>query len=187
MITSWFWHLRSPVRIYRSLNMSSDTYASMAAFGGPLGVGAVLEFIDMGGNVLVATSSAISEAVRDLAIEFSVDFEEKGTAAIDHFHASGDDHTIFATKHIASTPVAPWLPSIAPVLYQGVAHRLPGKNPLIKPLLTGSASTYSEEPKGRGFAPNTLIGTAVTLVSALQARNNARVVFAGSVEMFSDR
>ncbi|KAJ3053217.1 hypothetical protein HK097_004769 [Rhizophlyctis rosea] len=159
----------------------------ISSFGGPLGVGAVLEFIDKGGNVLVATSSDISEAVRDLAIEFSVDFEEKGTAAIDHFHASADDHTLFATKHVASTPVAPWLPSIAPVLYKGVAHRLTGKNPLVKALLTGSASTYSEEPKGSGFAPNTLVGTAVTLVSGLQARNNARVMFAGSVEMFSDR
>ncbi|KAJ3041658.1 hypothetical protein HDV00_008935 [Rhizophlyctis rosea] len=160
----------------------------ISKFGGSLGVGAVLEFIDKGGNVLVATSSDISEAVRDLAIEFSADFDDRGTAVIDHFLASGDDHTLIGSSHIVSSPISKELGSIPPVLFRGVAHRLTGKNPLAKALLTGAATTYSYEPRGSdSIAGSPIVGTDVTLVSALQARNNARVVFSGSAELFSDK
>ncbi|KAJ3279198.1 hypothetical protein HK104_001661 [Borealophlyctis nickersoniae] len=159
-------------------------------FGGELGVGAVLDFINKGGNVLVAATSDMSEAIRDLSVEFSVDFDDSDTAVIDHFLASDDDHTLVAASNFAENDIA--VPKSVkeggPVLFRGVGHKLSGKNPLIRPLLVGAPTTYSYEPHDVGtVAGNSFIGSNVVLVSALQARNNARVVFAGSLEMFSDK
>ena len=53
-------------------------------FGGGLTVGDITSFIDGGGNLLVAADSYIGETIRDLAVECGVEFDEEGTAVIDH-------------------------------------------------------------------------------------------------------
>jgi len=52
-------------------------------------VPAITGFIDGGGNVLVAASSNIGEAVRDLAS--GVEFDETKTAVIDHLNYDVSD------------------------------------------------------------------------------------------------
>lgn len=47
---------------------------------------AITSFIDGGGNVLVAANSRIGEPIRDLASECGVEFDEEGTAVIDHLN-----------------------------------------------------------------------------------------------------
>ena len=47
---------------------------------------AITSFIDGGGNVLVAADSNIGETIRDLASECGVEFDEEGTAVIDHLN-----------------------------------------------------------------------------------------------------
>ena len=74
-----------------------------------------------------------------------------------------------------------------PIVYKGVAHKLSGKNQFVFPLLKGSATSYSSlvtdtEP----LSENVILGMDTGLVSLIQARNNARVGFTGSVDMFSD-
>ncbi|KAJ3008807.1 hypothetical protein HKX48_008331 [Thoreauomyces humboldtii] len=159
-------------------------------FGGELGVANLLEFVNKGGNVLLAASSSISEAIRDFAYEFSVDFDESGTGVIDHFHkADASDATLVAASSFVGNKVAVphTVSSGAPVLFRGVGHRLTGKNVLMQPLLTGSPTAYAYDLADREVLEGApLIGSGLVYVSAVQARNNARVVFAGSVEMFSD-
>ncbi|RKO91975.1 Dolichyl-diphosphooligosaccharide--protein glycosyltransferase subunit WBP1, partial [Blyttiomyces helicus] len=158
------------------------------AFGGELGVGAVIEFINSGGNVLLAGSSSISEAIRDLSIEFSVDFDEQGTAVTDHASHVGDDHNLVIARS-RPAPLHPASPSASagPVLFRGVGHRLTGKNPLVQPILVGEPSSYSFETRESvRLEGSPLLGSGIALVSALQARNNARVVFSGSADLFSD-
>jgi len=60
-------------------------------FGGSVDVAAITGFIDGGGNVLVAASSDIGEAVRDLASECGVEFDETKTAVIDHLNYDVSD------------------------------------------------------------------------------------------------
>jgi oligosaccharyltransferase complex subunit beta len=75
----------------------------------------------------------------------------------------------------------------APVVFRGVGHRLTGKNPLIQALLVGEPSAYSFSLNAKSAVPAAaLTGAQVSLVSALQARNNARIVFSGSKDLFSD-
>ena len=73
----------------------------------------------------------------------------------------------------------------APVAFQGVGQFL-GENPLAMAVLSGSSTSYSAVPLWpiADFAEG--YGTETVLVSAIQARNNARVVVSGSLYMFSD-
>ena len=43
------------------------------------------EFVQDGGNILVAANRDVSDAVRDLVESFGVAFDKKGTEVIDHF------------------------------------------------------------------------------------------------------
>jgi hypothetical protein len=62
-----------------------------AEFGGTVDVQAITNFIDGGGNVLVAASSNIGEAIRDLGSECGIEFDEEKTAVIDHLNYDVSD------------------------------------------------------------------------------------------------
>jgi len=73
----------------------------------------------------------------------------------------------------------------APVLFEGIGHSLAKNNPYLAKILVGESTTFSEasDPSDKPQA----IGQDTLLVSALQTRNNARVVFSGSLELCADR
>lgn len=52
-------------------------------FGGDLSPEAIAEFVDNGGNVIVAGSPTAGDAIRDLAAEFGLELDEPGTYIID--------------------------------------------------------------------------------------------------------
>ncbi len=54
-------------------------------------------------------------------------------------------------------------------------------------VLSGSPSTYSYKASSRVKEYPQAAGNDVLLVSAVQTRNNARVVFSGSIDLFSNR
>jgi len=60
------------------------------------------------------------------------------------------------------------------------------ENPLVLNILHASSSAYSHSPSDKIEEFPHAVGTNTLLVAGLQARNNARVVFAGSLEFFSD-
>ena len=59
-------------------------------------------------------------------------------------------------------------------------------NTLVFPLLSGSSSSYSFTPAQPIEDDLAIAGSSTRLVAALQARNNARVVVSGSLDLFSD-
>ena len=59
-------------------------------------------------------------------------------------------------------------------------------NPLVLSVLTASSTAYSFNPDEKIEEFPHAVGKNTLLVSALQARNNARVVFVGSLDFFSD-
>ena len=63
-----------------------DQSNGFAEFGGKLSVEEITDFIDGGGNVLVAANSNIGEPIRALASECGVEFDEEQTSVIDHLH-----------------------------------------------------------------------------------------------------
>ena len=55
-------------------------------FGGDLSPEAIAEFVDNGGNVLVAGSPSAGDAVRDLAAEFGLELDDPSSYVIDHIN-----------------------------------------------------------------------------------------------------
>uniref|UniRef100_A0A7E4VUX7 Dolichyl-diphosphooligosaccharide--protein glycosyltransferase 48 kDa subunit n=1 Tax=Panagrellus redivivus TaxID=6233 RepID=A0A7E4VUX7_PANRE len=167
---------------------------SVQEFGGSLSVAEITNFVDAGGNVLFAGGAKLGDAIRELASESGYEFDDDSTSLIDHhnYDATVDsgDHTavLVDPKHLtkASVIIGNKAAITAPILYRGSALVANPKNNLKLDVLTAATTSYS-------FAPNKVvneypsaIGRSAVLVGALQARNNARVVVTGSVELFSD-
>jgi oligosaccharyltransferase complex subunit beta len=140
-------------------------------------MGELVEFVNLGGNVLLCGSEQNSEAIKDFAYEFSVDFSS--TLVTDYFH-NVNSSQIIKSKIIGPEFV---VNTKKPILYRGVGHALSGKNNLVFPILVGQDSSFSGEKK---VSEASLLGSKLHLVSAFQALNNARVVFAGSNLLFSN-
>ena len=52
---------------------------------------AITNFIDNGGNVMVAASSDVGDPLRELATECGLEFDETNTAVIDHLNYDVSD------------------------------------------------------------------------------------------------
>nr|XP_033327485.1 dolichyl-diphosphooligosaccharide--protein glycosyltransferase 48 kDa subunit [Megalopta genalis] len=160
-------------------------------FGGALSVEAITDFIDGGGNVLVAGSSQSGDALHELASDCGFEIDEEGSAVIDHLNYDVSDnghHTkiIAEPSNLIDAPVIVGSKKVQPLLYQGTGLIADTDNPLILRLLTASSSAYSYNPQNPIKDYPHAVGKNTLLIAALQARNNARVVFSGSLYFFSD-
>ncbi|KAM0754052.1 Dolichyl-diphosphooligosaccharide-protein glycosyltransferase 48kDa subunit [Meredithblackwellia eburnea MCA 4105] len=164
------------------------------AFPPELSPQSILSYIDKGKNVLIALDHNLSEFWRDFAREFDIDFDDRGSQLIDHFHYDqaqdeqlDNSHStiIVSSKHSPAPFVSTASP---PILYRGVGHQA-GRLPLLTNVLHANPTSYSFEtnPDQPPTEDPFLLGSTIGLVSSVQARNNARVTFAGSLDLFSDR
>ncbi|CAK9818315.1 Dolichyl-diphosphooligosaccharide--protein glycosyltransferase 48 kDa subunit [Anthophora quadrimaculata] len=164
---------------------------SVEEFGGALNVETITDFIDGGGNVLVAGSSQPGDALHELASECGFEIDEEGSAVIDHLNYDLSDngyHTkvVVDPVNLIDAPVIVGSKNVQPLLYQGTGLIADAENPLILRLLTASSSAYSYNPHNPIKEYPHAVGKNTLLIAALQARNNARVVFSGSLYFFSD-
>ena len=164
---------------------------SVEEFGGNVDVRAIVNFIDNGGNVLVAASSEIGDVLRDLALEVGLDPDERGSAVIDHLNYDADDrgdHTLLVVdpENIISSPLITGSPSPKPVLYQGLGLLVDVDNTLVLEIMTGYTTSYSYNPSYDVTDYPHAVGKSTLLIAGMQARNNARVIFSGSIRFFSN-
>lgn len=164
---------------------------SVEEFGGSLSVEAITDFIDQGGNVLVAGSSNSGDALRELASECGFEVDEDGANVIDHLNYDKSDsghHTkiVADSDNLINSPVIVGNKNVSPLLYQGTGLIADPENPLVLRLLTSSSSAYSYKPDQSIKDYPHAVGKNTLLIAALQARNNARVLFSGSLYFFSD-
>ncbi|XP_034940934.1 dolichyl-diphosphooligosaccharide--protein glycosyltransferase 48 kDa subunit [Chelonus insularis] len=164
---------------------------SVEEFGGALNIDAITDFIDNGGNVLVASSSNSGDALRELASECGFEIDEEKATVIDHLNYDVSDsayHTKIVTgpDNLIDAPVIVGSKNVAPLLYEGTGLIADPENPLILRLLTASNSAYSYNPEHPIKEYPHAVGKNTLLIAALQARNNARVLFSGSLYFFSD-
>ncbi len=155
---------------------------SVEEFGGTLSVEGVTEFIDGGGNVLVAGAGDTGDVLREIAAECGFEAGEEGSQVIDHlnFDLSKDDgqHTtvvadpanlIKSDKIVGATAAKG-----APFLYRGTGLLVDYTNPLVIEILTASSSAYTHKPdEPINVFPHS-VGKNAVLIAGLQARNNAR-------------
>lgn len=149
----------------------------------------ILEFIDAGHNVIFAGDSDLGDIIREVASECNVEFDDSGSNVIDHSNYDASDiggaHTLIAADNFANVQ-AIFKDITAPVLFKGIGQDIEEDSALLFPLLTGSSTSYSADVDGP-VKDLFVAGKKTVLVSGLQARNNARVIFSGSLELFSDK
>jgi oligosaccharyltransferase complex subunit beta len=165
---------------------------SVEEFGGSVSVESITQFIDDGGNVLVAGSSSSGDALRELASECGFEIDEENASVIDHLNYdelldTGDHTTLVAsTGNLIESEIIVGKKSTKPLLYKGTGLLADKENPLILNLLTADSTSYSYVPDSPIQSYPHAVGRGTLLIAALQARNNARVVFSGSMFFFSD-
>ncbi|VDN09484.1 unnamed protein product [Dibothriocephalus latus] len=163
---------------------------SVREFGGNLDVKKLTRFVDDGGNILVAGSSDIGEAIKDFGSDCGVEFDDEKTTVIDHMHYDVMDEgkhnlIIVDPENIANVPVITGKVT-NPLLYRGIGIAANPANPLLINILHASDTAYSHSPDSPiTNYPNT-VGKNTQLITGLQARNDARVLFVGSLDFFSN-
>lgn len=156
----------------------------------------MVECVRRGVNLLVVLSPELSEVWRDFAREFDVDFDDRGHKVIDHFAFDtelddGSHTTIVVPLTHAQTPfISPETQAGPPVLFRGIAHEV-GRLPLLSKVLAPPSTAYSYDSEVSKLSESPvedlfISGTSTGLVSAFQAKNNARVTFVGSQDLFTD-
>ncbi|XP_060529074.1 dolichyl-diphosphooligosaccharide--protein glycosyltransferase 48 kDa subunit [Cylas formicarius] len=165
---------------------------SVEEFGGSLNVDVITQFIDNGGNILVAGSSVTGDVLRELASECGFEVDEEGAFVIDHLNYDISDegeHTklVVSTDNLIDAPVIVGSKKeLAPLIYKGTGLLADSDNPLVLALLTADSTAYSYQPNQPIKEYPHAVGKDTILIAGLQARNNARVVFSGSLAFFSD-
>ena len=136
-------------------------------------------------------SSQTGDAIRELGSECGVEFDEEKTAVIDHLShdiSDLDQHTLVVAEpsNIIKAPTLTGKTITSPLLFRGVGMTADLDNPLVLEVVTASSTAYSYYPDVKISEYPHAVGKSTLLVAALQARNNARVVFSGSLDFFSD-
>lgn len=164
-------------------------------FGGDLSPTKFAEYVDNGGNLLIGLDSRVTDTLRATASEFGVETDTEGTSVIDHFSFSSEfdegDHTTLALNlgkyYTSAKPFQPKKQVTTDhLVYQGIGMITNKKNELIQQVLNAPSTAYSWSPSKAVSSMPMMIGKETTLVAALEARNNARVLICGSTRFFSD-
>ncbi|XP_065875198.1 dolichyl-diphosphooligosaccharide--protein glycosyltransferase 48 kDa subunit [Euphorbia lathyris] len=166
---------------------------SVESFGGSLSLPGVLDFVDSGRDLIIAADESASDFIKSIATECGVDFDEDPSAVvIDHKNYAVSqteaDHTLIASSGFIESDIILGKAKIeAPVLFKGIAHSINPTNSLALKVLSASPSAYSANPNSKLSSPPLLLGSSISLVSVMQARNNARIMITGSLDMLSNR
>lgn len=148
--------------------------------------------MENGVDLLLAVPPAATEVWRDFAREFEVDFDDRESWIADHVaynhELDSGFHTVL-TVPVDSAP-SPFVSAATrrgpPVIYHGGGH-VAGPHPLLTTVLRASPSAISAAATSEGPSEGArMVGSQHALVSVFQARNNARVAFSGSADLFSD-
>ena len=165
---------------------------SVEDFGGTINVNAITDFVDNGaGNVLVAVSNEVGDILRDLGMEVGLELDERGTSVIDHLNYDVKDrgeHTLIVVEptNIIDAELIVGPKAETPCLYRGLGMIADPDNPLILEIMTGATTSYSYFPDDKIDEYPHAVGKSTLLMAGMQARNNARVVFSGSIDFFSN-
>lgn len=160
----------------------------------------LLNFVNAEGNIMVAMSSKMpaSTSVTSLLGELDISLPAERTSTIvDHFHydttSAAEEHDVLVLDTPASVraDVKNFFEAAGKVLaVPHAAGHVLGNSHLLTPILRAPSSAYSYNPKEQTDSVSDDLfaaGSQIALVSAAQARNNARITVLGSAEMLQDK
>lgn len=194
--------VRDPRHSYRLSQGTPETDISPATGLGPnLTAKLLLDFLDAGGNILLALSATqpVPTALNALLLELDIQIPAERTGlVVDHFNhdaeTAADHHDVVlvptpgryrpGTKNYFGSGGRSDLLAVP----RALGHLL-GGGPLLAPILRAprTAYLYNQRDQAEAVADDVFAaGEQLSLVSAFQARNSARFAVAGSAEMFQD-
>ncbi|XMA18910.1 hypothetical protein WAI453_011701 [Rhynchosporium graminicola] len=163
----------------------------------------LLDFINGGGNIMLALSSSVPtpSSLVSLLLELDIHLPtERNSLVVDHFNYD----TISASeKH--DVILLPRPDAIRPdvrnffkghgkgeeviAFPRGVGQTLGNASPLLTPILRAPRTAYSYNPKEdvEGVEDPFAVGPQLSLITTMQARNSARFTVVGSAEMLEDQ
>ncbi|KAI8071712.1 Dolichyl-diphosphooligosaccharide--protein glycosyltransferase subunit WBP1 [Gongronella butleri] len=137
-----------------------------------------VEYLSERGNLLVAVDEQAGNSVRDLASEFDIEFDPKGTRVLDKQADAKHDGAILTTQVVAPKSIIAE-GTTSSVVYRGTGL-LAGTVPLVSRILSSEANCASTDK----FKND--VTAKVDLIAAMQTRSSARATFVGSLDFFSD-
>ncbi|EEH21706.2 hypothetical protein PABG_03922 [Paracoccidioides brasiliensis Pb03] len=159
----------------------------------------LLNFINKEGNILLALSggSVVPSALNSLLLELEITLSpDRNALVVDHFNydtlSSPKQHDVLLLPR--PQPLRPDLKSFfsgeGVVAFPKAAGQTLGTaSPLLVPILRAPATAYSYDTKEQAqtVEDSFAFGSQISLVSAMQARNSARLTVLGSVESLEDK
>ncbi|RMZ83680.1 hypothetical protein DV738_g1034, partial [Chaetothyriales sp. CBS 135597] len=161
----------------------------------------LVDYTNAGGNVLLGLSSTAStpSAISSLLLELDISLPaDRTSVVVDHFHfdtsSAPDKHDVLLLPRpqpLRQDVINFFGGDGVLALPNTVGQSLGNASPLLAPILKAPATAYTHNPKDEGDSVEIedifATGSQLSLISALQARNNARFVVLGSLEMLQDK
>ena len=172
--------------------------AKSKGLGPALTAAQILDFMKKEGNVLVTLSSdhATPTAIQSLLLELDISIpSDKGALVVDHFNY---DSTSAADKH--DVLLLPFPKALRPdvknyftgegviAVPRAVGQTLGNESPLIQPILRAPSTAYSYNPKDEADIVEDPFATGeqLSIVTAMQANNAARLTVVGAAELLQN-
>lgn len=159
----------------------------------------LIDFIKKDGNILMALSGdgSIPSSLASTLLEFDITVpSERNAVIVDHFNY---DEKTAADKHDVLRILSPKQSKAGIQNYfdvggvlavpRAVGQVLENSNPLLTPILRASDSAYSYDAKDENEALEDVFasGSQLSIITAFQARNSARLTVLGAGEMIQNK
>ena len=154
----------------------------------------LLQFVNEGGNILLtlAGDSPTPSGLSSLLVEFDIHLPpDRNSVVLDHFNydasSAADQHDVLLLSDQRKNLIVDADGII--VFPRAVGQELGANSPLLTSLLQAKDTAYTSSPKEDSeYAEDPFaVGTQISLVSAMQARNSARFTVVGSLEALEDK
>lgn len=157
-----------------------------------------MDFIQNNGNILLTLSGdgSVPSSLASALLEFDITLPpEKNSVVVDHFNYDGNSaaekHDVLilnAPKSFTSSVGAYFGAHGMLAVPHAVGQVLGNANPLLTPILLAPETAYAYDPKENEAIEDVFAsGTQLSLITAFQARNSARLTVLGSAEMLQDQ
>ena len=158
----------------------------------------LLDFLKKDGNILLTLSAdhPIPSAIISLLLELDIHLpSDRNALVVDHFNydstSAPEKHDVLLIsppKSIRSDLRNYFAGEGTIAVPRAVGQTLGNFSPLLVPILRAPSTAYSYNPKDEANAVEDpfAVGKQLSLVSAMQARNSARLTVLGSVEMLQN-
>lgn len=159
----------------------------------------LLDFLSKDGNILLSLSanSPAPSSIISMLLELDIHLaSDRNNLVVDHFNhdtlSAGEKHDVLLVplpKPLREDVVNYFSGDGTLAIPRAVGHSLGNASPLLAPILRAPSTAYSYNPKDEGEAVEEpfAVGEQLALISAMQARNSARLTVLGSVEMLADK